>query len=359
MRRVLLLLMTLFMIFSLFVGCTKEDTAIQETGSNELSNEANEANENHEANEEDSDNNNSNETSNNYTALADEVIVEDESVTFVDALDQEVTIQKKPERVICLFNSYLDLWYLSGGEVIGRIESRDKVPEGAMEAEIVGTMTSPNMEKIISLEPDLVILRPGMRGQSEIIPILEENEIPYLGIEYDNLEQYLYAIRLFTAINERDDLYQKNGLDITKQVEEIVNKVPKDEEPTVLLMFASTRNVSVKFQNSFVGDMLHDLGTVNIAYDAQLTNEEMEVFSMEKVIERDPEYILVQTMGDVDNIKDKLIKDVESNPAWESLTAVKEGKYIFLPKDLYLYKPNEKYPEAYRGLAEILYPDTF
>jgi len=62
---------------------------------------------------------------------------------------------------------------------------------------------------------------------------------------------------------------------------------------------------------------------------------------------------------DTDKIKDKLKKDVESNPAWSSLKAVKEDKYIFLPKDLYRYKANDRYAEAYEKLAEHLYPEIF
>lgn len=56
---------------------------------------------------------------------------------------------------------------------------------------------------------------------------------------------------------------------------------------------------------------------------------------------------------------ERLKQDVEDNPAWSSLTAVKEGRYIVLPKDLYLYKPNARYVEAYEGLAKILYPEVF
>ncbi|MBG0765459.1 MAG: ABC transporter substrate-binding protein, partial [Tissierellales bacterium] len=49
----------------------------------------------------------------------------------------------------------------------------------------------------------------------------------------------------------------------------------------------------------------------------------------------------------------------QSNDAWNSLTAVKEGRVYYLPKDLYLYKPNARYPEAFKGLAEIVYPEVF
>jgi len=63
--------------------------------------------------------------------------------------------------------------------------------------------------------------------------------------------------------------------------------------------------------------------------------------------------------SDLEKITEKLKSDVQDNPAWASLTAVKEGRYIVLPKNLYLYKPNDKYPEAYEGLAKMLYPEVY
>ena len=336
MKKILTILLALCLVLSVFSGCSKtnDQTTAQSTEQNTDSQES------------------TNDTENGDNENKD-------SVTFIDALGEQITVKKSPQKVICLYNSYLDLWYEAGGTVIGTIESREKVPEGAEKAEIVGTMTSPNMEKILSMQPDLVILRPGMKGQGEIVPLLQQNNIPYLAIEYDNFEQYIETMTVFTELNERPDLFQEKAIAVKEKVDDIIANVPKDEKPSVLLMFATAKGVSVKLPNSFVGDMLQDLGAENIAYDAKLTDEEMEIFSMEKVVERDPDFILVQTMGDIDDIKDRLVKDVESNPAWGSLTAVKEGRYIYLPKDLYLYKPNALYGEAYEGLAKILYPETF
>lgn len=108
-----------------------------------------------------------------------------------------------------------------------------------------------------------------------------------------------------------------------------------------------------------VGEMLEDLNTTNISGTIG-DSADAKVFSMEKILTEDPDFIFVQTMGsDEEKIAERLKSDVESNPAWASLTAVKNDRYIVLPKDLYLYKPNDRYAEAYEGLAKILYPEIF
>ena len=63
-------------------------------------------------------------------------------------------------------------------------------------------------------------------------------------------------------------------------------------------------------------------------------------------------------MGDSQKAVDALISGIEANPAWNSLTAVKNGRYLVLPKDLFHYKPNAKWGESYAYLARILYPDA-
>ena len=82
-------------------------------------------------------------------------------------------------------------------------------------------------------------------------------------------------------------------------------------------------------------------------------------FTIEEIIEEDPEYIFVTTMGNEEKALKALEDDIGSNPAWNSLYAVKNNKFIVLPKDLFHYKPNARWAESYEYLARILYPEVF
>ena len=76
---------------------------------------------------------------------------------------------------------------------------------------------------------------------------------------------------------------------------------------------------------------------------------------MERIMEIDPDYIFVIPMGnDEEAIRRNLQKSVESNPAWSGLTAVMEGRYILLPGDKFLYKPNAAWADSYEYLAQLL-----
>lgn len=288
------------------------------------------------------------------------ITINEENVVFTDSTGEEVTISKNPQRVIVLQNSLLEIWDQAGGTVVGRVEeSEDKIVENAMSAESVGEMGSPSLEKILSLKPDLVIVSNSYAAQREMIPTLEQSNIQVIALDNDLLEDYYKTVRLFTAITGREDLYENHVSQVQKKVEEIVAKAPTDKNYKVVILFATAKNITVRDSGTMVGEMLKDLNTVNIS-DAADSTSDTKTFSMEKIIQEDPDFIFVQTMGsDMEKIEEQLKSDVEDNPAWASLTAVKEDRYIVLPKDLYLYKPNQRYPEAYEGLAKILYPEVF
>ena len=54
-----------------------------------------------------------------------------------------------------------------------------------------------------------------------------------------------------------------------------------------------------------------------------------------------------------------MLEDVESNPAWNSLEAVKNKKIYFLPQELFLLNPSIHYPEAVHRMAKLVYPEVF
>ncbi len=56
---------------------------------------------------------------------------------------------------------------------------------------------------------------------------------------------------------------------------------------------------------------------------------------MEEIIEEDPDYIFVTTMGNTEKAIEAMKSGIEKNPAWSNLSAVKNGRYIVLPKELF------------------------
>ncbi len=287
------------------------------------------------------------------------IISDDHTVKFLDGRGKEITINKKPKRVVVLFPSLIDIWIRNGGELVGMVEGGTGTALDIEGVDIVGGFGSVSMEKVISLNPELVILSANSKSHKKLTESLEENNIPVIPVAYEFKDDYFKTAKLFATINDRMDLYKEEAGKIKEEIQEIIDNVPGDNKPKILIMFAASNALTASGSNSTLGEIFKDLGAINIADDSNdLLNDKN--FSIEKIIAEDPDFIFVQTMGsDKEAIEERIKTDAESNPAWSTLSAVKNDRYIVLPNDLYTYKANHRYGEAYRGLAEILYPEAF
>lgn len=279
--------------------------------------------------------------------------------TFKDALQNTVVLKEKPKRVVSLIGSYAETWVLAGGELAG--VTNDVISERHMniskDTKIVGTIKDPNVEEILALSPDFVLLSPDIESHIKISETLKNANIPHGFFKVEHFEDYLDMLNICTDITGKKDLYEKNGVSVKKQIDDVLSKIDKKNNPSVLFIRAFSSGAKAKGDDNMTGKILKDLGAINIASKQKSLLEDL---SIEKIIEEDPDFIFVVTMGEDSDKAIKVLKDgVEKNPAWSNLSAVKNNRYILLPKELFHYKPNSRWGESYEYLAKILYEDKF
>jgi len=278
--------------------------------------------------------------------------------TFTDAIGQEITVHN-PQRVVSLMGSFSEIWILAGGAdtLVGTsydtVDNRDLgLPE---DIAIVGTYQNPNIEEILALNPDLVLLSSETTRTDSHVALkdaLNGADIPAAYFSVTHFEDYLNMLKICTDITGNQDAYQTNGIAVEERIAQIIADSKTETSPSVLLMITYSGGIRAQSSDTMTGKMLSELGCKNILDDYPSM---LQDFSVEKIIETDPDYIFVIPMGNDDALAQKNLKEnVESNPAWNSLTAVKNDRYILLPKDKFLYKPNAVWDESYAYLAALL-----
>ena len=275
--------------------------------------------------------------------------------SFTDDLGREVIV-REPERVATLIGSFTDIWLLSGGEVTAAANDSWESLQLPLGEDVVnlGSIQEPDIEKLIASQPDLILASVNTDADLEMEEILMQAGIPTAYFAVSNFDEYLHMLDICTQITGRRDLYEQNGLKVQEQIDKTRERID-GREPKVLFLRASSSSVKAKgSEGNVCGEMLSDLGCVNIA---DSNHGLLDDLSMEAIIAEDPEYIFVTIQG---NNQEAAMQNVEemllSNPAWSALSAVKEGNYYLLDKRLYNLKPNAKWGDAYEGLADILYP---
>lgn len=280
------------------------------------------------------------------------------SVVFTDALGREVVIEKEPQRVAALIGSFADVWQLSGGTVCATAEDAwDDLGLELGDAVSLGGAHSPSLETLLSTEPDLVIASASTSSNVEIKEVLENAGITVAYFDVDCFEDYLNMLDICTDMTGRKDLYEQNGTRIAEQIEatreECAAAALTEKERTVLLLRAASTSVKAKnSEGTILGEMLKDLGCINIA-DSDETL--LENLSVESVIRQEPYRIFVVTMGsDTEKALDNLSRMMEENPAWGTLEAVRDNRLYVMDRKLFHNKPNAKWAESYEKLSEIL-----
>lgn len=269
-----------------------------------------------------------------------------------------IKIRKKPKRVVILFSSLLDLWYFSGGKAIARVEGKINVPKAAENIEIVGTLGNPNLEKIISLKPDLVIINREMRNQRKIESFLRTSKIQFIEFSYINYHDFLFIADLFFRINGNNKSLSKIEK-IRNEVNSIIAKCPDSNNPLAMITFASSNNVTAELPAGDTGTILSMLKGRNIATKSPINQGSRVDLSIEKITVMNPDIMLVKMMGKQEKVKAKLDSYFKNNSSLKEIKAIKENRIYYLPRKYFMYKPNARYPEAFRYLAEILYPEIF
>ena len=282
-------------------------------------------------------------------------------VTFTDDMGNEVTVDN-PQRVVACMGSFANAWELAGGTLVGVSDDALTAAGWTIQSPdvaTVGDFTAVNLEAIMALNPDFVIMTSGTGGrggdssQVDLRDALVGAGIPVAYFEVTTFDDYERLMRTFTDITGRADLYDQNVAKVAAAIDAVVGAVPAENPPTALLLTTFSGGTRVQSSGTQTGAMLADLGVNNLADENKSL---LKDFSLEAVIEMDPDFIFVIPMGnDTKAAMRNLEEATAANPAWGSLSAVQNGRYITLDPTLYLAKPNAQWDAAYQGLFDNLY----
>ena len=282
----------------------------------------------------------------------------EEAVTFTDDLGREVTLAK-PRRVAALIGSFADVWCLAGGRDTLVAAADDSWTQFDLDlpetVENLGAVKEPNVEKLLAAEPDFVLGSTKTAADVELLDLLEQSGIGVAYFDISSFEDYLRMLAVCVQLTGCPERYTQYGADVQSQVEQAIAR-QDGSAPRVLYVRATGSSCKVKnSQGTVLGEMLASLGCVNIA-DSETGL--LETLSMETILAEDPEHIFVVLQGsDTTKAEQTLEMSLLSNPAWNELTAVREGRYHVMDQRLYNVKPNARWGEAYEKLADILYPE--
>lgn len=305
-------------------------------------------------------------------SAANEVIVSDNEVTFLDDSGREpISIKKNPQKVAVLYGSHACLWVEAGGEVkigiggAGAIELyNEQIGRNILEEEGVVTVATSSsgknwdVEKILAEQPDLIICSTAMSGYSTISGPAEAAGIPVVALTYSGVGDYLKWSKIFSNINSKPELFEEVALNVAKDVANTLAQAPTENNPRVLSILPQTDGAKANLDASDMGVIIKELNGINVASslstDSKATRADIDI---EAIFAQNPEIILIQSIASEEEARANMEALFGDSPVWASLDAVKNDKVYYMPKNLFHNRPNHQYNESYLMMAKILYPE--
>ncbi len=256
---------------------------------------------------------------------------------------------RTPERVVAGNRSVADLWLLAGGKLVGATEDAMELEGVDDQTKVIGTTEKLNLEAIVALEPDLVLLSATIPAHKTAKETLEGMQVPCKPLEIDSFDDYDAAMQELTAMTGREDLYRQNVTDVRARIDGILSKAGKTEASYLAIRISPSKTVALK-EDYFSCNIISSFGLQNVALDGTTLKE----LNLEAVVQWDPDYIFVITQGDEEKARQLYQNAYLDQPAWNGLRAVQNSRVYLLPKDLFQFKPNARWDEAYAYIDRIL-----
>lgn len=315
----------------------------------------------------------SQEPSNSETAEALEQTPEGRTVVDHDGI--EVDIPEQIDRIavgnIGPMASVLTLFLGSGESIVGMSPMSMSAAEngilGELFPELLDADTSflqgsnINVEKLLTLEPDLVLIQ---SGQSEVRTQLENAGLTVVAFgvgtfKYDIINTYEAWIDLLSQIfpaNDKMEEVTAYSKEVLELVQSRVSDIPETERKRALFLFQYDETQMIASGRNFFGQYwCESAGAVNVAQDIEAGQA---TITMEQVYEWQPDVIFITNFTNTKPAD--LYANAVGSDDWSLVKAVQEQQVYKMPLGSFrTYSVSADMPVTLLWVAKTIYPDLF
>jgi iron complex transport system substrate-binding protein len=261
-----------------------------------------------------------------------------------------------PRRIISLVPATTEMLFVIGaGDRIAGVSSYDRFPPDVLRLPKVGGLLDPDVERLLSLKPDLVIL---YETQIDLKRQLQRAGIPMFGYTHRGLPDITDTMR---ALGERIGMKAAAGAAaarIERQLAAVRARVAGRPRPKTLLIFGrepgTLRHIDASAGYGFLHDLLELAGGADVLGDLNKQSVDM---SSEMILARAPEIILELHYGD--SLKpEQFGAERRVWNALPSVPAVKNNRVFMLDGDEFVV-PGPRIVAAAERIARTLHPEAW
>jgi iron complex transport system substrate-binding protein len=275
-------------------------------------------------------------------------------VTLTDDEGSSVELAAEPKTIVSLTPATTEILFAIGaGDRVVATDDGSDYPAEAVALPHVATYASVDVEKVVALEPDLVVAGGLGFTPADAITRLRDLKVPVLVIYAPTVAGVLKDIELLgTATGTSDDA--KSLTDSMQADMDAVSAAVGSQSPKPRVFYDvgyddATGAIYAPADDSFLAEMVTMAGGDVITTGDPNTYE----IPLETLIEKDPQLIVLGTNPFYSPTPDAVAK----RRGWDALTAVRNGD-VRPVRDIEITRPGPRLPVGLRALAAAIWPDV-
>lgn len=272
-------------------------------------------------------------------------------VTITDDDGVAVTLDAPPERIVTFAPSATEIVFALGlgDQLVGVAGAFDDYPGAAKGIDEIGGAgdfgVDPNIEKVVSLRPDLFLT---ISGGDQWKERLRDLGVPVFTTDSTDLADVFHDIetvgRLTGTVGAAGAIVAK----MHAAAADVEARVAGD--PAVGCFYeVYYPPLTTVGPDTFIGDLLGRVGCRSVSAGAK---SDYPQWSVEDLVRQDPEVYLVSSESGATP------KAVASRPGFDAVAAIAAGRVIPVDADL-VSRPGPRVVEGLRLLARALHPEAF
>ncbi len=267
-------------------------------------------------------------------------------ITVTDDAGNEVTLDKAAERIVSLAPANTEIAYAVGaGDKMVAGTSYDDYPEEAKALPKIGDFSNPNVEKIASFNPDLVLAAAGL--QDKVLTKLTELGVTVYVVDPKTYDGTIATIENVGKLAGTEDQAIAVADQMTAAQQEVQAAVGDLPKATTFLEIYS-KPLMTAGSGTFIDDMITIAGGENIGAQA---GEGFPTFSTEVLVKDDPQ-VYIADSGSMSEPG-----EINKRAGFSELTAVKDGK-VYVIEDSIIARPGPRLAEGLKALAGYIHPEA-
>jgi len=267
----------------------------------------------------------------------------------IDEMGRKVRIPYPAKRIISLAPSITEILFALGlNEEVAAVTNFCDYPEAVLNKPRIGGFVNPDIEKIVSLKPDLIIgIRDGNR--TDTIDRLNDFGFPVYLIDPKGFDGVMGTIKNIGGVVGREKESERLIKDMVDKRENMITLTRSLSKPKVFFQVGDVPLITVG-KGTLADDLIRLAGGRSISEDEWVSYPSC---SVETIVAKAPEIIIMSSM---ESKKDhmNLIKRWQN---WKTIPAVKMNAIYVIDSNL-VDRPTPRIAEGLEALAKIIHPEV-